>query len=341
MADALLIDIERRFPGGPSVRARLEPLIPGTVTVLFGPSGAGKSTILRCIAGLERPDGGAIRCGGRTWSDSRTFLPPQARGVGFLFQDYALFPHLTVAQNIGFGVRDRMMRDTAVASMLSRFGLGELARRRPHQISGGQAQRVALARALAPNPSVLLLDEPLSALDIATRMDLRRDLRSLLRDLDVPSLVVTHDRTEALALGDRLVLLAAGEVLQDGPAWTVFARPGSGRAARVLGIENVWKTRVEDGRAIAGSLSFGFSGAGVADLVVCVHADDVDLVPVGAGQAVGRIVGLEAEGATVRVLVDAGVSVVARVHRDAAEGLSEGGAVGLRVAPEHAHAAPA
>lgn len=340
MADSLLIDLERRLPGGLTVRAKLAPLLPGQVTVLFGPSGAGKSTILRCVAGLERPDMGVVRMGQNTWFDATTWLTPQRRGVGLLLQDPALFPHLTVAENVGFGVRDRAARPRIVAELLARFGLEALAGRRPHEISGGEAQRVALARVLAHRPSVLLLDEPLSALDLAARDELRRELRSLLRSLEVPSLVVTHDRAEALALGDRLVLLQAGEVLQDGACDAVFRGPASGRAARVLGVENVWAARRAGELVGFAGLSVGATAAPVGALVACVHAADVRLGAPAEGGARGRVVALEAEGSTMRVLLDAGVPVVARVAAALASHLREGEQVGFSVAAGAVHLAP-
>lgn len=340
MADPLLIDIERRFAGGPVVRARLAPVPPGCVTVLFGPSGAGKSTILRCVAGLDRPDGGTIRCGGRTWTDAATFVPPQERGVGFLFQDYALFPHLSVAENVGFGVRDATRRAAVVPDLLRRFGLVELARRRPREISGGQAQRVALARALAPRPAVLLLDEPLSALDGPTRAEVRRELRDVLRGLEVPCLVVTHDRAEALSLGGRLAVLVGGELLQEGTCEEVLGRPASGRVARALGIDNVLDARVTEGVARVGALAVP-AGATTGDVVVCTHAEDVEIGPVGAEFVAGTVTDVEAEGPTVRVVVDVGLRIVARVRRLQGGRFERGQAVGVRLRPEHIHVAPA
>jgi ABC-type nitrate/sulfonate/bicarbonate transport system ATPase subunit len=209
---SLTADFERRFPRGPVIQGQLRTPLDGfSVTVLFGPSGSGETTVLRCLAGLERPDPGQIRFGAETWFDTAAgvHLPPQRRGVGYLAQDYALLPHLTVAGNIGYGLvgLDATERQRRIDEMVRLFGLTGLERRYPRQVSGGQQQRVALARALARRRRLLLLDEPLSALDVPTREQLRRELRRLLAGLRVPALLVTHDRTEALALGDFVAIL--------------------------------------------------------------------------------------------------------------------------------------
>jgi ABC-type sulfate/molybdate transport systems ATPase subunit len=171
---------------------------------VVGPSGAGKTTLLRAIAGLARPSQGSIRLGKETWFDSATDLPPEQRSVGLVFQDYALFPHLTVEQNVAYG------GSNGVADLLGSFGLAHLARERPERLSGGERQRVALARALARGPRVLLLDEPLSALDTGTRRQVRSELAELLAEIRLPTLLVTHDEEDAAVLANRTVHLAAG-----------------------------------------------------------------------------------------------------------------------------------
>ena len=241
MERALTFDIVRRFPGGPTVAARAAwPLDGAPVTVLFGPSGSGKTTVLRALAGLDRPEAGSIDFGGERWFDAgaRIDVPPQRRGVGLLFQEYALFPHLSVAANLAFGLHrlPRAEREGRVAGLAERFGLAGLLGGRPGQLSGGQKQRVALARALAPQPRLLLLDEPLSALDAPTREELRGELRHLLEQAGVPAIVVTHDRVEAHALGDRLAVLIDGVIRQVGPVEEVFSTPVDDEVARVVGL---------------------------------------------------------------------------------------------------------
>jgi molybdate transport system ATP-binding protein len=213
------------------------------VAVLFGPSGAGKTLTLSCLAGLLRPDAGRIVVGGRVLFDDGggVDIPPQSRRVGYVFQGYALFPHLTVADNVGFGLRDlpAARRAEKTAHVLERLGLAEHAARLPRELSGGQRQRVALGRALAIDPALLLLDEPLSALDAPLRRALRDELRAILRDWRTAAVLVTHDFTEAYRLGDRIVVYDAGRVVQSAPRSELLWQPASESVARIMGIRNV------------------------------------------------------------------------------------------------------
>ncbi len=215
---------------------------PGEVLGLIGPNGAGKSTLLRALAGLVALDGGRTALGRQVLDDpaAGTRIAPEQRPVGFVFQDLRLFPHLSALENVAFGLRARgagraEARRTA-ARWLSRVGLADRTGSRPGQLSGGQAQRVALARALASDPGLLLLDEPLSALDAATRAEVRRDLRGHLSAFAGPTIVVTHDPVDALTLTDRLVVLAEGQVIQHGTPVEVAARPRSAWVADLLGV---------------------------------------------------------------------------------------------------------
>jgi molybdate transport system ATP-binding protein len=213
------------------------------VVTLFGPSGAGKSLTLQCLAGLTRPDAGRVIVNGRVFDDTATgvHLPPQARHLGYVFQGYALFPHLTVAENVAFGLRSRTGPERArrTGEVLAQLALEELAGRYPGELSGGQQQRVALGRAIAPDPAVLLLDEPLSALDAPLRRQLREELRALVVGLRRTVVLVTHDLAEAYQLGDRLILYEAGRVIQAGPKVEVLGRPASETVARLIGLRNV------------------------------------------------------------------------------------------------------
>jgi molybdate transport system ATP-binding protein len=213
------------------------------VAVLFGPSGAGKTLTLQCLAGLITPTAGRIVVDDHVFFDSAAGinLPAQARRVGYVFQGYALFPHLSVADNLGFGLRDqpRAEREQRVRRVVEQLGLGGLERRYPRDLSGGQRQRVALGRALAIEPALLLLDEPLSALDAPLRRALRDELRQLLSTFGTAAVVVTHDFTEAYRLGDRIVVYDAGRVVQAAPRSELLWQPASEAVARIMGIRNV------------------------------------------------------------------------------------------------------
>jgi molybdate transport system ATP-binding protein len=195
---------------------------------LVGPSGAGKTTVLRAVAGLVRPSRGTVECDGAVWFGPARNLRPEQRSVGFVFQEYALFPHLTVEQNVRFG-------GGAVDGLLERLGIAALAKAKPRELSGGERQRVALARAVARRPSVLLLDEPMSALDAHTRSQVRAELHDLLRELRLPTLLVTHDFEDAAALADRVGVLVEGRLRQLGTPSDLLAAPADPYVARLAG----------------------------------------------------------------------------------------------------------
>lgn len=223
--------------GGFSLAAEFEVRM-GECVALVGPSGAGKSTLLRIVAGLIRPDRGALTLGDELWLDpssGRTRAPEQ-RGIGFVFQEYALFPTMTAAANVAYGIAgSRSDRRRRASEALDRFGLLDRAQARPSDLSGGERQRVALARALASDPRLLLLDEPLSALDARTRASASRELASVLAAADVPALIVTHDFAEAALLADRVIVLDRGRIVQRGTAVELAASPASGLVADLSG----------------------------------------------------------------------------------------------------------
>jgi molybdate transport system ATP-binding protein len=218
----LKADFLKRYSHGETVRAEFSLALEGfSITVLFGVSGCGKTTILRCLAGLERPEEGRIQVGPEVWFDGamKTQAPAHRRRIGFVFQDSALFPHLDVAGNIAFGIRHlhATERTQRVEELITRVGLQGMHTRRARELSGGQRQRVALARALAPQPRLLLLDEPFASLDRGGREQLRESLRDILAASATPTLLVTHDGHEALSLGDRYLMMQEG-VLKPHPA---------------------------------------------------------------------------------------------------------------------------
>jgi ABC-type Fe3+/spermidine/putrescine transport system ATPase subunit len=245
-----LVGLTKRF--GPVVAVddvHLE-LTPGELVCVLGPSGCGKTTLLRLVAGFEEPTAGAIYYRGAPVHH----LPPQERNFGIVFQSYALFPHMTVWDNVAFGLRVRRLPATAVrarvAEMLALVGLEHAARLYPSQLSGGMQQRVALARALAIQPRVLLLDEPLSALDAKIRVRLRAEIRRIQRELGVTVLYVTHDQEEALSIADRLVVMWQGRVQQVGPPLEVYTRPATPFVADFVGTTNLLRAEVREGGVV-------------------------------------------------------------------------------------------
>jgi len=206
---------------------------------LLGPSGGGKTTLLRLIAGFEKPTQGRIQIGERVVADAARFVPPEKRRVGMVFQDYALFPHVTVAENIAFGLGDtRQAQAKRVEQMLALVGMRDYAARMPQELSGGQQQRVALARALAPEPEILLLDEPFSNLDTGLREQVRTQVRNILRNAKTTAIFVTHDRQEALSLSDKIAVLFEGRLQQVATPHVIYNRPINTRVARFIGEAN-------------------------------------------------------------------------------------------------------
>ena len=237
-----------RFRRGEFVLATDWHIEPGQVSVLFGPSGAGKTTTLRAIAGLEKPHDGHVEIGGRVVFDSgkRIFIPPHLRRVGYLTQQTYLFPHLDVVSNIAYSLprNRRWAGDEHIAKLVSDLRLEGLENRRIWELSGGERQRVGLARALAARPELLLLDEPFASLDSELRRALRRELRSMLDEKPIPVMLVTHDREEALALGDEVQVLDSGRATAKGVPLNVLGQPGQGEVARLVGVENLLRLTV-------------------------------------------------------------------------------------------------
>jgi iron(III) transport system ATP-binding protein len=225
----------KRFPNTahPAVDDVSFELAQGEILALVGPSGCGKTTTLRLIAGLERPDGGTVCLAGRVVASDQVFLPPEQRGIGMVFQDHALFPHLTVSENVAFGLRGKDKRPAA--ELLQLVGLEALARRYPHALSGGERQRVALARALAPGPHLVLMDEPFSSLDAWLREEMREQVRSLLKSAGATAVFVTHDQEEALFMGDRVAVFNRGKLEQVGSPESVYQNSASRFVVEFMG----------------------------------------------------------------------------------------------------------
>src|SRR5918999_285357 len=300
----------------------------GEFVALLGPSGCGKTTLLRLIAGFETPDAGEIRVADRTVADGRTWVPAERRRVGMVFQDYALFPHLTIAENVGFGL-GRKERASRVPIMLALVDLCGLGGRYPHELSGGQQQRVALARALAPGPELVLLDEPWSNIDPHLRTLLRDEVAQILRKVDVTVVLVTHDREEAFSLADRIALMRDGTIVQAGPAEELYLEPATRWAAEFVGAGNFLAGRVVDGRVETPVGAFpanGSSGAPGANVLVRPELLELEPDPAGPAEVVAR----EFRGHDVfyRVLLD-GVELVSQ--RPSTEVVPLGSRVSIRL----------
>ena len=337
----LRIEAEQQFSSGFVVAPKLEAALdPGAVLVLFGPSGGGKTTILRQIAGLDRPQRATISWAGETWCDSAAGIwrTPQERLAGIVFQQPALFPHFTVRENIEYGLATRPRQDRRCRGdeLLDLLGIADLAGRLPHALSGGQAQRVALARALAPEPKLMLLDEPFASLDAPGRNRLRRDTRALLGRIGTPAVLVTHDRAEALAVGDMMAVVIGGRIRQIGAVTDVFSRPADAEVAASLGVEAVLPARIVDSVDGLASVAIGSAllhvadrdgGAVGSDVYACIRAEDVTIELESPSHAstrnhlAGRVVSITPEGAVDRVSLDCGFAIDALITRRAREEL--------------------
>jgi iron(III) transport system ATP-binding protein len=284
----------------------------GEFLALLGPSGCGKTTLLRLIAGFEEPDAGRVQIEGEVVAGDGAWTPPDRRHVGMVFQDYALFPHLTVAANVGFGLA-RHERSARVGEVLEVVGLAGLGGRYPHELSGGQQQRVALARAVAPAPSTVLLDEPWSNIDPLLRCTMRDELASILRRVGVTVVLVTHEREEALSIADRIVLMQAGRIVQAGVPEHVYYAPATRWAAEFVGAANFLPGRIAGGLVETALGAFPVLNAnGHASVEVLVRPELLELEPDPSGP--GEVVAREFRGHDVfyRVRLPDGTTVLSQ-----------------------------
>ena len=339
---ALWLHIRKRFLGGFELAAELEA--PAGITVLFGRSGSGKTTLLNCVAGLIAPDAGRIRVGERVVFDAecKVDVPAVRRRAGYVFQDLALFPHLTAEQNIAYGLGglEASERQRTVQAMLDQFRIAHVAHRRPSQLSGGERQRVALARSLVIEPQVLLLDEPLAALDLPTQSQLIADLRAWNREHQIPILYVTHSQREAFALGEHVVVLEEGKILAQGPPQKVLRAPHQETVAQLAGFENIFDARVVSLHESHGTMTCRLENSAVelevpladgvqgAPVRIAIHAGDI-LMAVEYPQGLsarnvlpGRVMALEQQGITVHARVDCGVFFQVHLTPGARESLA-------------------
>jgi iron(III) transport system ATP-binding protein len=243
-------DLHKSFGHQPVLNGLELEVPPGSLTAILGPSGSGKTTLLRVVAGFERADRGEVTIGGRMVEDSERALPPEQRGIGYVPQEGSLFPHLTVAANIGFGLARPARRAGRVGELLEMVGLSGMGGRYPHELSGGQQQRVALARALAVRPALVLLDEPFSSLDAGLRSSVRSDVQDVLRTGGTTAVLVTHDQDEALSVADQVAVIRGGVIGQCGTPQELYDHPVDPAMARFLGDANLVAATVEGGRVV-------------------------------------------------------------------------------------------
>ena len=323
----------------------------GQCYALLGPSGCGKTTILRCVAGLEQAEQGSIAIGGRVVSDPNTFVPVHERSIGMVFQSYAIWPHLDVFGNVAYPLevqRPRLARseiEKRVMDVLDLVGMQAMARRAATGLSGGQQQRVALARALVRRPNLLLLDEPLSNLDARLRDSMRRELATLIRQIGITALFVTHDQVEAFSLADRLAVMEQGRIVQEGAPAELYERPADLFVARFLGAANVLAGRIEE-HDCQGRVRIALDGCGHRLTLVAQHVpgQSVDVVlrpedltittlpPAADRNAIaGRITALAFQGGSVEYEVDVGGSASLRVLARAQADLTRGAPVWIGI----------
>jgi iron(III) transport system ATP-binding protein len=294
--------VERRYGEMMALRGVSLEIAPSEVVCLLGPSGCGKTTLLRIAAGIEKPSAGRVLIDGREVAGPGRFVQPERRNVGLVFQDFALFPHLSILRNVAFGLTSlpRQEAKGVALGLLKRVGLAHLAAEFPHILSGGEQQRVALVRAIAPRPGVLLMDEPFSGLDVQLRAAMQEETLSILRETRATALIVTHDPEEAMRLADRIAVLHEGRVVQEGRAEELYRRPANLYVARLFSEINELSARIERGRAVT---AFGpVAAPGLAEgaaVALAIRQRSVAIGPAGEGRA-ARVI-------DVKFLGDAGV----------------------------------
>ncbi|MGE8942800.1 ABC transporter ATP-binding protein [Leptospira interrogans] len=336
--------VERRFGDVFALKGVSLDIEPGEVVCLLGPSGCGKTTLLRIASGIERPTAGRVLINDREVAGPARFEPPEARNVGLMFQDFALFPHLTILQNVAFGLRSLPAEEAAreARAVLARVGLERYAESYPHILSGGEQQRVALARAIVPRPSVMLMDEPFSGLDVQLRESMQEETLGLLRETRATCMIVTHHPEEAMRLGDRIAVMQRGRIIQLGKAEELYHHPNELFVARLFSEVNEVPCRVENGavRTPVGT----FPAPGIANggrAILCLRHRGIQVKPAGQGLP-GRILQMKFLGDVGRVEIAVQgfqAPIKARVHES--EGWQKGAEVSIEVDPSRVLLFPA
>ena len=337
-------NVERRFGDVYALKGVSLDIDPGEVVCLLGPSGCGKTTLLRIASGIERPTAGRVLINAREVAGPTRFEPPEERNVGLMFQDFALFPHLTILQNVAFGLRSLPAQEAAreARAVLARVGLERYAESYPHILSGGEQQRVALARAIVPRPSVMLMDEPFSGLDVQLRESMQEETLGLLRETRATCMIVTHHPEEAMRLGDRIAVMQRGKIIQIGKAEELYHHPNELFVARLFSEVNEVSCRVEGGAVRTPVGSFPAPGiANGARAILCLRHRGIRVLPAGQGLP-GRILQLKFLGDVGRVEIAVqGFQAPLRVRVRESEGWEKGAEVSIEVDPSRVLVFPA
>lgn len=334
-------DVERRYGESYALAGFSLAIAPGEIVCLLGPSGCGKSTLLRLAAGIEKPSGGRILISDAEMAGPNRFVPPEQRGVGLMFQDFALFPHLTILDNVAFGLRS-LPREEArreARAILARVGLERYASDYPHILSGGQQQRVALARAIVPRPAVMLMDEPFSGLDVQLRDSMQEETLTLLRETRATSMIVTHHAEEAMRLGDRVAVMKAGRLVQVGKAEELYHHPAALFVARLFSEINEISYRVSGGEIVTPLGRIAAPGLADGNLAtLCIRQRGTSLKAgdgrIGAGRLAGRVQHIKFLGDAARIEVAVeGFDEPLHVRADLNHGVSKGAEVSVGIDP--------
>ncbi len=337
-------DLTRNFGAETAVDSFSLDVEEGELLTLLGPSGCGKTTTLRMIAGLERPTSGSITIGEQAVADDDHFVAPENRDVGLVFQDFALFPHLTVAENITFGISEweTEQKEARLEELLKLVNLEDHRDKQPENLSGGQQQRVALARSLAPEPDILLLDEPFSNLDVRLRIEMRQEVRRILKEAGVTAISVTHDQEEALSISDRVVIMNDGHLEQVGKPELVFENPESRFVASFLGRASFITGRVRGdtvetvlGTLRTDQLNGPVSAYDGAKIDILVRPDDLEAIPVNDATADGHIVHRQYNGPNFIYRVELNTDTTVRCLHNHVETFDYDQPVAVNIAADH------
>lgn len=338
-ANLSLSGIKKQFDGKIAVDNFSFDVKPGEIVSLLGPSGCGKSTLLRMIAGIERPDEGRISIGDVDVCAPGLFLPPEERGIGLMFQDFALFPHLTIIDNVAFGLKKlgRSVAQREAMAVLGRMGLAEYADYYPHMLSGGQQQRVALARAIAPRPGLLLMDEPFSGLDSRLRNEIRNETQAIIHEVGATAIFVTHDPEEAMRLSDRIAVMSQGRLIQAGPVEELYHHPRNIYVAEMFSELNIVPCRVISGWAVGPLGRFRAPEGLEGEVALCLRPHQISLKNGSDGSVAARI--LEVCSIGHETLIELGVGGLEKaliIRTESVNVQPKGSEVHLKVEPEDA-----